>query len=75
MAHGEDTSGHPGRRVGREDHAQRSAPPVSYAYASQDPPDPPDPNKKDFGNNPKTPPPKSDYSNTPPTSGANNVRR
>jgi hypothetical protein len=77
MSHGEDTSYYVGRRVGREDHAQRSAPPVSYAYAtaSQDPPDPPDPNKKDFGNNPKTPPPKSDYPNIPPTSGANNVRR
>jgi len=47
----------------REEDTQRSAPPVKYAYAtaSQDPPDPPDPNKKDFDYNPKTPPPKSDY--------------
>lgn len=44
----------------REEDTQRSAPPVKYAYASQDPPDPPDPNKKDFDYNPKTPP-KSDY--------------
>jgi hypothetical protein len=60
MAHGEDTSYYVGRRVGREDHAQRSAPPVQYAYASQDPPDPPKSNKALPESNSKTPP-TSDY--------------
>jgi hypothetical protein len=41
----------------RKEDTQRSAPPVKYAYASQDPPDP---NKENFGPNTKTPP-KSDY--------------
>jgi hypothetical protein len=48
---------HAGKRTTDE---VRSQPPVRYSYASQDPPDPPDPNKKTFGNNNKTPP-KSDY--------------
>jgi hypothetical protein len=60
MSHGYDTSKETGRKVGREEHAQRSAPPVQYAYASQDPPDPPKSNKALPESNSKTPP-TSDY--------------
>jgi hypothetical protein len=49
---------HAGKRTTDEVRSQPKA--VSYAYASQDPPDPPNPNKENFGNNSKTPP-KSDY--------------